>query len=335
MLSRRIVARWARTMRSAMNWAIAAVGLPPRSMSCSAAVRMRRRDLVFLVPLGDLGVEVPAVVVEPRRFGERLDRVQVTLLELGEADRDVGDLHTGVVDVVLNFHATAKVAKEPAEGVSERGVSEVADVSCLVRVDGSVLDDFLFASGEAGGRRPKPLGEPRGSFEEKVDVAVGSRLDARHAVDLTEGPDDFLRDDARRFSQPSRQLERQRYREVAERPLWWCLDRDHRERRIVGRNLIQVLDRVEHPGANPLMDGENHRLTSVIRFPLVARVIAARPTRTLARSSSCGVSTVTNISPSRSHVVSSSETISPTRKSSPRVCPALRFATEHASVEPA
>ena len=103
MFSRRIVSRWQRTMRSAMKAARSAVALPPCSISCSAAVRILSRALVLLVPLGDAGVEIPAVVVEPRRVGDRAHLVEPLVLELAEADRDVGDLHAGVVDVVLDF----------------------------------------------------------------------------------------------------------------------------------------------------------------------------------------------------------------------------------------
>ena len=59
--------------------------------------------LVFLVPLRDARVEIPAVVVEPRGIGDSAHAVQIFLLELAEADDDIGHLHAGVVDVVLHF----------------------------------------------------------------------------------------------------------------------------------------------------------------------------------------------------------------------------------------
>ena len=55
------------------------------------------------------------------------------VLELPEADRDVRDLHAGVVDVVLDLDLAAEEAQQPAERVAERGVAQVADVRRLVR----------------------------------------------------------------------------------------------------------------------------------------------------------------------------------------------------------
>ena len=132
----------------------------------------------------------------------------------------------------------------------------------------------------AGGRRAEATRRAAGSFEEKVHVAVGAGSMRDHAVDLTERTDDFLRDDARRFSQPSGQLERQRYREIAERPRRWCLDGDHRERRIVRPGS----DRGAGPHrrirrANPLMDGRIIGCHPCIRFPLAARVDRSRGLR--------------------------------------------------------
>ena len=119
------------------------MGLPPCSMSWSAAVRICEPRLVLLVPLGDAGVEIPAVVVEARRVGERADLVEPLVFQLAEADGDVGHLHAGVVDVVLDLDLAAEETQQPAEGIAERGVAQVPDVRGLVRIDRRVLDDGL------------------------------------------------------------------------------------------------------------------------------------------------------------------------------------------------
>ena len=135
-----------------MKAADRAVSLPPRSISCSAAARIVEPLLVRLVPLGHPRVEVPAVVVEPRRVGDRAHVVERLALELPEADGDVSDLHAGVVDVVLDFDRRPRKRSSRAERVAERGVAQVADVGRLVRVDRGVLDDRLARPAGAAAR---------------------------------------------------------------------------------------------------------------------------------------------------------------------------------------
>ena len=62
-------------------------------------------------------------------------------LEVQEAHHDVGDLHAGVVDVVLHPDLAAAAPQHAHEGVAERRVAQVADVGGLVGVDARVLDD--------------------------------------------------------------------------------------------------------------------------------------------------------------------------------------------------
>ena len=67
------------------------------------------------------------------------------MFELAKADRDVGDLDAGVVDVVLDLDLAAEEPQQPAERVAERRVAQVADVRRLVRIDRRVFDDRLAA----------------------------------------------------------------------------------------------------------------------------------------------------------------------------------------------
>ena len=71
------------------------------------------------------------------------------MLELAEADDDVGHLHAGVVDVVLHFDRRAAEGEGPHQRVAERGVAQVTDVRRLVRVDRGVLDDGLLRRSDA------------------------------------------------------------------------------------------------------------------------------------------------------------------------------------------
>ncbi len=102
--------------------------------------------LVFVVPLGDARVQIPAVVVEARRVGDLPDVVERLAFELAESEDDVGDLNTGVVDVVLHLDRNAAESLDAHERVAERGIPEVPDVRGLVGIDGCVLDDRLGSS---------------------------------------------------------------------------------------------------------------------------------------------------------------------------------------------
>ena len=62
---------------------------------------------------------------------------------MNKADDDVGDLHAGVVDVVLHFDAIAGGPQDAHERVAEHGVAHVTDVRGFVRIDAGVLDHFL------------------------------------------------------------------------------------------------------------------------------------------------------------------------------------------------
>ena len=223
-------------------------------------VQSRRSDFesrfVFFVPLGDPGVEIPAVVVEPGRARELANFVQPLVLELPEADGDVGHLHAGVIDVVLDFDLAAEEAQQPAKGVAERCVAKMSDVRRLVRVDRGVLDDRL--PGPAVWNRSsfwrQPSREVCRTIQEEVDVAVRRRLDACEPVDLPQGADDLLRNGARGLAQPSRQFEGERDRQITERPAGRDLHRDRGEHRIVGRNVVQARDGAGHVVSDGVLD---------------------------------------------------------------------------------
>ena len=76
--------------------------------------------LVALVPLRDARVEVPAVVIEARRGGDERGNVLLRfLLQLNEADHDIGDLNAGVVNVVLDIDGVTGGTQQAHEGVAK------------------------------------------------------------------------------------------------------------------------------------------------------------------------------------------------------------------------
>ena len=79
------------------------------------------------------------------------ESLRALLLEMPEADDDVGDLDAGIVDVVLDLDRASAEPDQPHERVAERGVSQVPDVGRFVGVDRRVLhDDFSAGPGARG-----------------------------------------------------------------------------------------------------------------------------------------------------------------------------------------
>ena len=225
-------------------------------------VQRRRADaqtvLVGFVPFGHPGVEVPAVVVEAGGVRDGANAGEVLSFELAEADGDVGDLDARVVDVVLDLDHAAQVAEQPAEGVPERGVAQMADVRRLVRVDGGVLDDGLFGSGRRRRRAAvQPGVEMVHPIEEEIDVAV-RRFDPREPVHAPELSDDLLRDDLRRLAQPSSQLECERHRQIAEGAPGRDVDDNGGKRRIIGSDAVESGHGFGNTGTDDALDGKNH-----------------------------------------------------------------------------
>ena len=121
-----------------------------------------------------------------------------------EADDHVGNLDAGVVDVVLHFDGHTAEAQHAGERVAERRIAEMADVRCLVGIDGRMLDDCLAAAVRPRRRRRgQPLAQERGPLEEEVQVAIWRGGDALDAVERAEVAGDLLGNDPRRLAQPS------------------------------------------------------------------------------------------------------------------------------------
>ena len=146
-------------------------------------------DLVGVggVPLGDAGVEVPAVEVDAlvgfEEFGEEFACAREGLaFEVDEADDDVCDLDAGVVDVVLHADFVAALvvvgAEEALEGVAEDGVAEVADVRGLVGIDAGVLDEAEAGAADVGVLVGGDAADGGGAVETDVEVAGAGDFDA-------------------------------------------------------------------------------------------------------------------------------------------------------------
>ena len=153
----------------------------------------------------------------------------MSCLELLKADHHVGDLHAGVVDVVLHFDRVAAELQRAHQRVAERGVAKVADVRRLVRIDGGVLDDRLLrprGRRRQRARQAEPGQEKGRAIEKHVEVAVGRGVDTGHTGDRPQGARQFLRDRARCLAQPARQVEGHRRSQIAERAVGRVFDRN-------------------------------------------------------------------------------------------------------------
>ena len=219
---------------------------------------------VFVVPLGDAGVEIPAVVVESRRVGDAADVVEALVLELAEPDDHVGHLDACVVDVVLHLDRHAAKPLHAHERVAERRVSQVADVRRLVRVDRGVLDDGLrsadrpSSTGLSSARRPSTAAYARTPRDpdrcSDSRSAPPRRGRCRRSVPSAAASSCAIARGALRSA--PRQLERHRRREVAELALGRILDRQMRQR--VRRELIELLKRRQQPLPQAFVNWKNH-----------------------------------------------------------------------------
>src|SRR6266851_3866428 len=149
--------------------------------------------LVLLVPLRDAGVEIPAVVVEAGLAGERFNLGAGFFLDVGKADDHIGNLHAGVVDVVLNVDFPARVTQQADKAVAENGISQVSDVRRFVGIDAGVLDQNL--SGRNVGRRllvsSEGSGHP-GAVDSYVEVARAGDLHFADTLDRAYFAPDLL-----------------------------------------------------------------------------------------------------------------------------------------------
>jgi hypothetical protein len=163
----------------------------------SSSPQFRRAGFVFFKKVRNFGVEIPAVVVEAVLHGRHFHADGTEPFHVEETNHDVGDLHAGVVDVVLDLDRMAGVAQDTGHGVAEDGVSYMPDVRGFIGIDAGVFDDHLsgyfcwgkwrVASGEWRDRIPKC-----GAVEVCVQVSRTGDLDSRNAINLAETIGNFL-----------------------------------------------------------------------------------------------------------------------------------------------
>ena len=150
-----------------------------------------------------------------------------------ETDDDVGDLHAGVVDVVLHPDLVAGFvavgAEQALKGVAQNGVAQMADVRGLVGVDAGVLDQAKAGTADIGvaigsdarGRRRRDRGGCSGSRRRQSRPRRRPRSAAEIGVELGRK---FGGDGARSFAQTLGELKGDGQGEFAERDVGRLLD---------------------------------------------------------------------------------------------------------------
>ena len=110
---------------------------------CLSAQRVFR--ILVLVEGSDFRVNVPAVIIElDRSVGNHpANVVKCLLLDVFQADDNIRNLNTGVIDIVLNFDFAPRGLEYPDKRVADRSISKMADMRRLVGIDIGVLDDDL------------------------------------------------------------------------------------------------------------------------------------------------------------------------------------------------
>ena len=205
-----------------------------RPSPASSAWRVRRRSSSRCGSLSyqraDLAVEVPADVVEG--LGQGFDVGDGAAAQVEEADDDIGDLHARVVDVVLDLRRLTEPAERAGQDVAEHGVTQVADVRRLVRIDVRVLDDHLGLRVDGRGTRHRKRVDHRGRepapVEVEVHVAGAFDRDPLETLGQLEALDEAFRDRPRRLAQLTREVQGTGTREVAQTAL-----RRHFDHRVV------------------------------------------------------------------------------------------------------
>jgi len=197
---------------------------------------------VLFIKLRDLGVQVPTPVVKAglrckcADFGERF------LSHVLKADDDVGDLHAGVVDIVLHLDVFTGVAQDTCDRVAQNGVANVADMRGLVGVNAGVFDDDFFRRRGRFGRRccHCALQRPpeRGAVKESVEVAGAGHFEQGDSRNGWKAGGNFLSNLAGRALQALGQLKTNGRSRFAEFELRWFLQNDGNVNRVFLANVI-------------------------------------------------------------------------------------------------
>ncbi len=234
----------------------------------------------FGVPLRGAGVEIPAVVVDAldliavcgrgrphdsrsgdRRYGKLFNDLadfgSGFLLQVQESYDHIGDLDSGVVDVVLYIDLVAGGAEQADKRVAKDGVAQVADVRGLVGIDGGVLYEHMALRVRRDAFGLGHQASCLGAVEIGVDIPSAGDFEFGEAFNGAERGDDFLSDDFGRLAQLAGQLEGDGRGDLAEAQIGRRLQRN-----LADLKIVFFFQDGAKATAKPLLQFQNHARAS-------------------------------------------------------------------------
>ena len=192
---------------------ISAQGSSPCSRPWSASWRAARPFGSSSTQRETSGVEIPAQIVEAWFCYEASHLLRIQPPKSKESEDYIRDLYSGVVDVGLNLDPVPQIPEDAGKGVTEGGVSQMADVGRLVRVDAGVFDD-VDPWGGLGACSGKGVPDPHFPVQKDIDVPATGHFHPPDLGPLRERLREGLRDLPGGTPQVARQSERSGEREV-------------------------------------------------------------------------------------------------------------------------
>ncbi len=159
-------------------------------------------------------------------------------------DHHIGDLHAGVVDVVLHIDLLSRGAQQADKRIAENRVAQMPDVRSLVGIDAGMLHQRMVLRGRRAAFGKSWVPDPSDAFvarvgdhacspqnsgspvKSRVDVPGPGNFESGEPVHAPERGHNFLGNDLRRLAQRPRQLQGDRGREFTELQLRRNLDRN-------------------------------------------------------------------------------------------------------------
>ena len=167
-----------------------------------------------------------------------------------ESDYNIGNLHAGVVNIVLDIDRMRRLTQHTDKGIPKNRIAKMSDMGGFIGIDAGVLDqDFVFTL-DLVRRWREHLAHEFATIEARVDVSSAGYFKRLYAGNVSQSGYEFLRRLPRRLAQALRQIEGNGQGVLAKRDLRRLLDDDILEIELMvvtqpttdtfGKNLLEV-----------------------------------------------------------------------------------------------